>query len=51
MTGSKHQAGGPLRKHRAVKALMEGRASLAARQFRSDPEPDYVGIAPDKLPY
>ena len=37
--------------HRAAKALMEGRASLPARQFPADPEPDFVGIAPDKLPY
>lgn len=37
--------------HRAAKALLEGRTSIAARQFAHDPEPDYVGLRPDQLSY
>ena len=37
--------------HRVAKAAMEGRKSILAKQFVQDPEPDYVGIDPDKLPY
>ena len=37
--------------HRVAKAAMEGRASLSARQFVQDPEPDHVGVDPDDLPY
>ena len=37
--------------HRAAKALLEGRAFIEARQFEQDPEPDYVGLGPDDLPY
>ena len=37
--------------HRVAKAAMEGRSSLSAKQFAQDPEPDYVGVDPDKLPY
>lgn len=37
--------------HRAAKALLEGRASIQARQFVQDPEPDYVGLGPDHLSY
>ena len=37
--------------HRVAKAAMEGRTSLSARKFVSDPEPDYVGVEPDELPY
>jgi len=37
--------------HRVAKAAMEDRESILAKQFARDPEPDYVGIEPDKLPY
>jgi hypothetical protein len=37
--------------HRAAKAAMLGREHILARQFAQDPEPDFVGIEPDKLPY
>jgi hypothetical protein len=37
--------------HRVAKAAMEGRTTLSARQFAHDPEPDYVGVDPDDLPY
>ena len=37
--------------HRVAKAAMEGRSSLSAKQFLQDPEPDYVGVDPDQLPY
>lgn len=37
--------------HRVAKAAMEGRESILARQFAEDPDPDYVGVDPDKLPY
>jgi hypothetical protein len=37
--------------HRAARAVMENIESLPAKQFRQDPEPDYVGIDPADLPY
>lgn len=37
--------------HRVAKAAMEGRESILAKQFGQDPEPDHVGVEPDKLPY
>jgi hypothetical protein len=37
--------------HRAAKAVMEGIDSLPAKRFGQDPEPDYVGLNPDDLPY
>lgn len=37
--------------HRAAKAAMEGRPSISAKQFAEDPEPDYVGVDPEELPY
>ena len=37
--------------HRAAKAVMQNIASLPAKQFSQDPEPDYVGVHPDDLPY
>ena len=37
--------------HRVAKALIRNQASLPARQFAQDPEPDHVGVAPDDLPY
>lgn len=38
-------------RHRAAKALREGRPSIDAVQFPEDPPPDYVGCRPDELPY
>ena len=37
--------------HRIAKALLEGRTHVAAVRFLQDPEPDYVGVHPDDLPY
>jgi len=37
--------------HRVSKALIEGRGTIEAVQFDTDPEPDYVGRRPDELPY
>ncbi len=30
---------------------MKGLDSIPAVRFRSDPEPDHVGVKPDDLPY
>lgn len=38
-------------RHRLAKALLLGRATIRAVQFKDDPEPDYVGVRPDALPY
>jgi hypothetical protein len=38
-------------RHRVAKAALQGRETIEAVQFASDPEPDYVGISPDALPY
>jgi hypothetical protein len=37
--------------HRVAKAVMEGLSSVPAKRFAKDPEPDYVGVDPDELPY
>jgi hypothetical protein len=37
--------------HRVCKALIEGRDTIEAVQFDTDPEPDYVGRRPEELPY
>jgi len=37
--------------HRVAKALLHNLASLPAKKFIRDPEPDYVGVEPDALPY
>ena len=37
--------------HRVAKALICNLASVPARRFVRDPEPDHVGVAPDDLPY
>lgn len=37
--------------HRVGKALLSGLESIEAVQFQHDPEPDYVGVEPDDLPY
>lgn len=37
--------------HRICKTLLLGRDTIAAVRFREDPEPDYVNVDPDDLPY
>lgn len=37
--------------HRICKALLQGDDSIEAVRFVDDPEPDYVGVHPDDLPY
>lgn len=37
--------------HRVVKAAMLGLTAIKARKLAVDPPPDYVGVAPDDLPY
>ena len=37
--------------HRVLKALLAGLSHISAVRFSSDPEPDYVGVDPDDLPY
>lgn len=37
--------------HRVVKALLMGKTSIHAVCFDKDPDPDYIGIEADDLPY
>ncbi|WP_423455372.1 hypothetical protein [Ottowia sp. VDI28] len=37
--------------HRAAQALRLGRTHVLAVRFAVDPAPDYVGVAPEDLPY
>jgi hypothetical protein len=37
--------------HRISKALLEGLNDIEAVRFIHDPEPDYIGVQPDDLPY
>ena len=37
--------------HRVCRALIEGRTFIHAVRFEIDPEPDYVDVSPDDLPY
>jgi hypothetical protein len=37
--------------HRVCKALLDGRTEIEAVRLVDDPEPDYVGVNPDDLPY
>ena len=37
--------------HRICKALLEGKDDIEAVRFVNDPEPDYIGVKPDDLPY
>lgn len=37
--------------HRVAKAVMQGRESIEAVRFVEDPEPDYIGVEPEALPY
>ncbi|MDR2219645.1 MAG: hypothetical protein LBE24_03590 [Methylobacillus sp.] len=37
--------------HRVAKALLAGQTSIMAVRLHTMPEPDYVGVNPDDLPY
>ena len=37
--------------HRVCKALLQGFDDIEAVRFAQDPEPDYIGVHPDDLPY
>jgi hypothetical protein len=37
--------------HRVAKAMLQGCPTIEAVRFESDPDPDFVGIHPDDLPY
>lgn len=37
--------------HRVIKALLEGRLEIQAIRFESTPEPDFINIPVDDLPY
>jgi hypothetical protein len=37
--------------HRIAKAVHQGRDEIEAVQFDVDPEPDFVGLGPNDLPY
>jgi hypothetical protein len=37
--------------HRICKALLVGLSEIEAVRFERDPEPDFVGVGPDDLPY
>lgn len=37
--------------HRVLKALLQGKETIDAVQFESMPEPDFVGVAVEDLPY
>jgi hypothetical protein len=34
-----------------LKALLQGKSQVPAVRFTTDPEPDYVGVEPEDLPY
>lgn len=38
-------------RHRIAKAMIAGKATIEAVQFRNDPEPDHVDVSPEELPY
>lgn len=37
--------------HRAAKALLEGRDTIEAVRFESDPDPDFINVELSELPY
>ena len=37
--------------HRVARAILLGRTTIDAVRFTRDPEPDYVGVSPQELPY
>jgi hypothetical protein len=38
-------------RHRIAKAVLAGKTIIGAVQFTNDPEPDYVDVYPNELPY
>ena len=37
--------------HRVARAVRQGRTEIDAVQFPEDPEPDFIGLGPNDLPY
>ncbi|MEA9414001.1 MULTISPECIES: hypothetical protein [unclassified Flavobacterium] len=37
--------------HRVMKALQQGHTDIKVVQFKTTPEPDFIGIPADELPY
>jgi hypothetical protein len=37
--------------HRVLKALVHGESHIRAVRFRTDPDPDFVDVKPEDLPY
>jgi hypothetical protein len=37
--------------HRIAKAAMQGADTICAKRLITDPDPDYVGVEPEDLPY
>ena len=37
--------------HRVLKVALKGGSEIEAKQFVVDPEPDYIGVSLDDLPY
>ena len=37
--------------HRICRALLDGQSEIEAVRFLQDPDPDYVGVNPEYLPY
>lgn len=37
--------------HRVVRVVLQGKHDIEAVQFEEDPEPDYIGLGPEDLPY
>jgi len=37
--------------HRVIRALLDGRTTIAAVQFEIQPEPDFRNCVPEELPY
>ena len=38
-------------RHRIAKAMLAGKTTVEAVQFTNDPEPDYINVYPNELPY
>lgn len=38
-------------RHRVAKAVWQGLEEIEVVQFEEDPEPDYIGVRPNELPY
>ncbi len=37
--------------HRIVRALLDGEDAVLAKRFEITPQPDFIGVSPDELPY